>query len=475
MRKFAILLLAATCFFIKSKAQSGHAITVEIKNWKDTTLYLGNYYGQKTYLYDSARLNRQGIAVFKGSKEIPPGIYFVLMPDKQKYFEMLIPSGKQHFSVTADTTDLINKVQFQHSEDNDLFYAYNRFLSDENKKIQQMKANHQVDSASLRDEEKKVNDEINQYRDNLKEKRPSSMLAMIFAAMEDPKLPPGHTAEKDKKDSLFAYYYTREHYWDHINFKDSTLLRTPILEGKLQTYFTRLVPPIPDSIDEAADALLTMAKANKAMHKFVLWWLTYTYEASPYMGMDAVFVHLVEKYYLPPAKVDWLSDKELSKIIDRAYSIAPNLIGNEAPDIHLYDSLMHPHDLYDIKSKYTLLVFWDPTCGHCIIEVPQMDSAYRASWKKMGVTMVGIRSDGTKEQWEDFIQKHHLTGWHHWWDPDDSSNFRQLYDVYSTPVTYLLDANKKIIAKRLGVDAITDFLEHQQGEKKQKAKKHSTR
>jgi hypothetical protein len=44
-------------------------------------------------------------------------------------------------------------------------------------------------------------------------------------------------------------------------------------------------------------------------------------------------------------------------------------------------------------------------------------------------------------------------------DPNHESNFRKLYDIYSTPVIYLLGEDKKIIAKRLSVDMIKDFIE----------------
>jgi hypothetical protein len=91
--------------------------------------------------------------------------------------------------------------------------------------------------------------------------------------------------------------------------------------------------------------------------------------------------------------------------------------------------------------------------------VPKLDSAFNASWKKKGVTMYGVRTDGTKEEWTKFIRDNHLKGWIHAWDPGYTSNYRKFYDVYATPVVYLLDQNKKILAKRLGVRQLDEFLE----------------
>jgi hypothetical protein len=42
------------------------------------------------------------------------------------------------------------------------------------------------------------------------------------------------------------------------------------------------------------------------------------------------------------------------------------------------------------------------------------------------------------------------------------TTIRQLYDVFKTPTFYLLDKDKKIIAKNLTVDQFHDFLQSQQ-------------
>jgi peroxiredoxin len=166
----------------------------------------------------------------------------------------------------------------------------------------------------------------------------------------------------------------------------------------------------------------------------------------------------VEKYYVTN-QAYWISEEQKEKIISRAYAIAPNLIGQKAAALALQDSVGKPKSLYDVKAKYTVLVFWDPTCGHCITEVPKLDSAYKASWKKKGVVMYGVKTDGTQAEWTKFIKDKDLSGWIHVWDPGYKSNYRKFYDVYSTPLVYLLDANKKILAKRLGVEQLEGFLE----------------
>ena len=73
--------------------------------------------------------------------------------------------------------------------------------------------------------------------------------------------------------------------------------------------------------------------------------------------------------------------------------------------------------------------------------------------------MVGVKTEGTREEWLQFINEHHLSGWVHGTDPQAATNYRRLYDVYSTPMIYLLDDKKKIVAKKLGVEQLQEFLD----------------
>lgn len=456
----AILLFSSFPFAF---GQTGHAITVHLKGYHQGMLYLGNFYGKQTYVVDSVKMNTQGTAVFKGKDTLPGGIYFVLLPKKRRYFEMLVDK-QQHFSINADTTDGFRNIVFSGSSDNDQFKTYNAFLRKEQQKAQQAKKAH-ADSAAFAKIQEQIKDEIAAYRDSFRLRHPSGLLSMIFKAMDDPVIPPAPKGLSPHEDSIYKFNYFKKHYWDNVDFSDSRILYTPIMDTRMHRYFSQMVVPQPDSVDEVADALLARVHDNREMFKYMLWWLTDTYGNSPYMGMDAVFVHLVEKYYMT-GQAFWMTKEQTQKLITRASQIAPNLIGNTAPNLALKTPDMKNISLWNVKSPYTILVFWDPTCGHCQITVPRLDSAYEHHWKKEGVKMMGVLAGGTKKQWLDFIKAHHMEDWVNAWDPDKATNYRRLYDVYMTPIIYLLDAHKKILAKKLGVEQLDAFLDHLQKDPK---------
>lgn len=101
------------------------------------------------------------------------------------------------------------------------------------------------------------------------------------------------------------------------------------------------------------------------------------------MGMDAAFVHMVENYYMR-GKAFWLKPEDIEKYADRAHKIAPNVLGNIAPELNIPGLDGKDHSLHAVNAKYTLLIFWSPDCGHCLKEMPLVDSVYNAVLKKKG-------------------------------------------------------------------------------------------
>jgi thiol-disulfide isomerase/thioredoxin len=125
--------------------------------------------------------------------------------------------------------------------------------------------------------------------------------------------------------------------------------------------------------------------------------------------------------------------------------------------------------LYNVNSDYIVVCFWNPTCGHCQKQVPRLDSIYKAKWKSEGVKMYGVLTE-TKDVdlWKKFIKEKSLGGWINVYETDaqrkiiqDSkqASYKQLYDVIQTPTLYLLDKDKKIIAKKLTLEQMDDVLD----------------
>lgn len=464
------LLFALLFLGFWATGQPGYSIKVKLKPFKNQYIYLGYYFGKSLPIMDSIKLNAQSEGVFQGKTKLMGGIYLIGFPDKKGFFEVLVDK-EQHFSVSADSADILNSLVYTNSKDNQLFSAYQKFMNDKGRAVDAARkaipGSPPADSIRLTQVLRGYNEEVQQYREDIEKKYPGSMLALLMRGLKEPQIPPAANHPGGKYDSAYAYQYYKSRFWESVSLSDERLLRTPFFEQKLEKYFNQIVLPVPDSIKYEADRIIGQAKKNKEMFKYVLSKLVEMYINPQYMGQDAVFVHLFEKY-ISNGEADWFNEKQKKYIFDRAYNLFANLIGQPAANLQLVDTLDKPAPLYGINAPYTVVCFWDPTCGHCKEVVPKVDSIFKAKWKAKGIKLYGVMVDGGKELWTSYIREQQLHDWTHAYETKamrdavyaaNQPNFRQLYDVYTTPVLYLLDKDKRIIAKKLSWDQLDNVLE----------------
>ncbi len=468
-----ILLPICLLLAIASFAQPGYEIKVVFKPFKKKYIYLGHYFGKTYPIIDSVLLNEKSEGVFKGTKKLPGGIYLVGYPNKTGFFEILVDK-QQRFTVIADTATIRNGLQFVNSPDNIMFTHYQQYMAGKGKEIttkqQQYKlAKTKADSTNLTNELVRLDKTVSDYRNNLIVKNPGTILSALLVTMREPQLTGRLKTPANKTDSLDAYNFYKAHYWDGVNFWDGRLAYTTFFEEKLDKYFAQLVVPDPDSIIFELDRMLGPASINEEMTRFLLVKFTNRYLVQKYMWEDAILVHLFEKYFAQK-EYPWLNAQGRKIITDRAYSLMANIMGTPASDIELPDSTGTTRQLYSDSSAYTLVAFWDPSCGHCKEVLPKLDSFYRAKWNAAGLRIYAVakETDATKKDWLNFISDHKLTGWTHVYysKADDKARtdanipgYAQLYDVQTYPTLYLLDKDKRIIAKKLTYEQIDEVLD----------------
>jgi peroxiredoxin len=177
------------------------------------------------------------------------------------------------------------------------------------------------------------------------------------------------------------------------------------------------------------------------------------------MGMDALFVDLARTYYFS-GQAFWSTEESLKKIRENVVFVEHNLIGLTAPDLTLENIDGEFVNLHKIKSKITIVMIYEPNCSHCKVFVPQFHKDVYQEFKDKGLTVYAIYSMTNKEEWSEFLTKHNLYDWINVWDENQNSQFKILYDGRKTPAVYILDENKKIIAKGLGVEQISDLMKN---------------
>ncbi|HEX2534651.1 MAG TPA: DUF5106 domain-containing protein [Chitinophagaceae bacterium] len=462
-----IATLAAAFFTFCASAQTGYEIKVQLKPLKKQWVYLGHYYGKQLPIIDSVLLNENSEGVLRGPKKLKGGIYLVGFPDRARNFEILVDRA-QRFTIVADTARL-DQTTFVNSPENTAFKAYQDYMTVNGRQLDALYKQRGTLTGAEAEKNRTAIEGLNQtirsYRDNIIRKDPESLLAVLLTAMREPEVP--QTPEA-RSDSTFAYRYFKQHYWDDVNFYDGRLVNTPFFEAKLDRYFEQLVYPSADSVIRELDWMLGYASIDTVMQQFLLVKFANRYLNQKFMWEDKVFVHLFEKYFSNKSYT-WLNDRGRKVLTDRAYSLMANLTGNPASDIALPDPSGKTANLYEVAAPFTLVAIWDPTCGHCKEVMPKIDSLYEAKWKGLGMKVFAMakETDGTKDTWLKFIKDHKLEKWTHVYYSKEAEKARvdagtpgysQLYDVQSFPTLYLLDAEKRIIAKKVTEDQINEIL-----------------
>ena len=458
-----ILSTCLICFsFLTINGYSqGYDITIKVDGIKDTSAYLSYYYGKGQYYRDTAEVNKSGEMNFTSKDTLAHGLFSLILNDV-KLFDFIV--DKQKFSLSTDTVNSIKAMKVKNSPENELFFEYLNFLNlrqREVKKLQEeLETADENRKAEIDARMTELDEEVKTYIDNLHKDYKGTFTSNFIYGLEYPQVPEAPKNEDGSIDSSFSFKYFKKHFFDNLDFTDERLLHSTIYHEKVFYYMNKLTLQDPDSVIKAADYVLGLASQNSELFKYTLSNLTSKYERSEQMGMDAVFVHLAKNYFMKGKADDWFDEKQLEKLSERANALDPLLIGKKAPNIVVKDTAQEKFlELYKINAKYTIVYIWSPECGHCKIATPKLKKLYD-KYKDKGVEVFGVGNEFENEEWIEFIRKHDLN-WINGSDGGDfRSNFRSLYDVYSTPETYLLDENKNILSKKMSVESLENILEY---------------
>ena len=210
------------------------------------------------------------------------------------------------------------------------------------------------------------------------------------------------------------------HFWDGIEDFDGPTDENPILAAQIDFYFDKMVAPPPDSITLEISRLIDKTENNTDLRDFILWHLLERYRYPEYMSQDQVFVWLYDQYF-SQLEIKDLNETNLALIQEKAERLRRLALFNVAPGIKLGDSI----DLQSIENNFTVLFFYDHDCDLCQQEMQDLDSvvAQHPEITKLAIDM------NTDDVQVDVLY--------------------DLYDIETTPLIYVLDRDKRIIAKKI--------------------------
>lgn len=470
MKKLPLIVLTGLLLTSVTQAQptsttppDGFKITGRINGLKDTTVVLAHYFGATQYIpKDTARVDATGSFLFAGKKSLPTGLYLVITT-KHGYLQFLIPDAGQQFSFQTDTSNIVKNMKVTGSQENELFYGYQQQLGQLNEEAQALneRKKRQSDAgsaAAINQQMAGLQKRAQQQREQFFRDNATTFAVKLLKAAAEPEVPPAPKAANGRPDSVWVFNYFKHHFWDDFDFADERFVRTPFLQQKLDRYLKELTVQNADSLIKEADRVVGKALAgkNQDVKSYVIWYITSQYEQPKVMGTDGLYVHMFEKYYATGV-MPTTDTSTVRKIGERVATLKPTLVGKTLVAPPVSDTLRRPIALSSIKADYTVVYFYAPHCGHCRESAPKLKK-FVDGYKGKGAEVLAIAVEDSPEEWKKFIREFKLEKALNGFDYAFRTNYRQQYDVWTTPTVYVLDRNKKIIARKLGVEELEKFI-----------------
>ena len=462
--RFLLLVGIFFSFFLSSNSalsfHGGYRIEVELQNFEGDTLLLGYYFGKSQYLKDTAVLEK-GKFVFEGNDTLKAGVYLLVIPPDNKFVHVLIEEGQTHFSLSVDLNNIVPSAKFKGSAENELYYNYlreiekRRPLADTLRKQMVIDSNNKVACQAKLD---KLDKEVTQIQDDLKLKHPKSLTTFLIHANREKPLPEfNDLPEDERKQKQFEFY--KAHYFDNFDLSDERALYSGMIQTKIDYYLQKLSYQYPDSQSVAMDYLLH--KMGPGTQTFQYYLVHFLNEAarSKRMGMDAVYVHLIDNYYAK-GLAPWTEKEQLDKLMGQAETARPILIGKTAPNLTFFKESGESVSVHSLPNEYTVLFFWDPECGHCKKSIPAIIEFYN-EYKNKGVEILAIctkTGQDISSCWST-IKERGMDIWVNVSDQYIRNRYKTIYDVKTTPQIYILDKDKKIIVKKIAGEDLKTVMD----------------
>ncbi len=454
-----ILLITASA----SAFGQGHKIEVNLKPAAGKDLILANYYLGNIYAKDTIHLDNNGHGAFAGDTLLPQGIYKMFV-DQDENFDLLLGADQQFIITNPEFESQTMKVAG--SKELEAFADYMVFLRNlQNKGAElreKLKSASGAEKDKLQKEMESLTPQLHDYWAKIENELPNSFLAKFVKANYVPALDvstlPKEIQNNDSLLLLAKFYYQREHYWDNFDYTDERFLYTPFYKPKLETWFNKVLYQSYDSVKPYVFNFIEEVRPHKRIFQFAASWFLNSSINSNIMGMDALFVDLAREYYLS-GEAFWTTEESMDKIEENVLFSEKNLIGMTAPDLTLESVDGEYFNLHQVDAPYTVLLIYEPNCSHCQIFVPEFHEKVYEKYKSKGLKVYSIYSMDDKEEWVEFLTKHDMYDWINVWDKDHISRFKILYDARKTPGVYVLDENKKIVAKKMTVEQLDKFME----------------
>ncbi len=428
-------------FLMACVVQAQHKISGTFTPAKDYTWVIAYRImpGTQAYIADTAVNNGNFTLTLPTSAE--PGTYRLVyaVPQEQFYFDVLY-DGKEDILVNFDAQ---NGPSYSASEENKIYNAYFKEITGLKQMFIDFYKNGSTDRAAYQKLIQQSNQAQTAYEESTK-----GMLVHEFIVANRPYIPTEYETEQ-------AYWQNKkDHYFDFFDLKNPTLQASGFLTDRVNGYvFTAITTAVKTKAETERLYRTNIEMVNGKLQgtdpmfqQHVMYGL---WSKAASFGFDETSDHIFNTYLKSLSK-----RTNNQKIIDEIEKHNRLRFGATAPDI-VWQEGTETKKLSELEgADCYVLIFWSSTCSHCLSELPPLHKKM-VSFKNIKVIAVGMEDD--EVNWK--LESAKLSGFEHAialgkWE----SKYAKSYAISQTPSYFVLDKDKRIIAKPENDKALVQFL-----------------
>jgi thiol-disulfide isomerase/thioredoxin len=193
-----------------------------------------------------------------------------------------------------------------------------------------------------------------------------------------------------------------------------------------------------DLFIEAVDHILIKTNQDPDVYAFILDYIIRGFEKFKF---EKVLNHIADHYLNESCETE---NKSLMQ--KRLGAYRKMALGNTAPDIIMEDINGNIVALSGVDHEYTLVLFWASWCPHCNSMLPELKKWYNEE-RIVDMEIFAVSIDTSHADWHNMVISEQLPwincnepgGWY--------GKVAMDYNLYATPTMFILDRNRKILAK----------------------------
>lgn len=249
--------------------------------------------------------------------------------------------------------------------------------------------------------------------------------------------------------------YLKTHFFDLIDFDDERLIHS---DAYTSTSFQYLMlhrniglsgTEQEREYQRAVDSILYQARNNDVVFDFLLNYLMNGFEQ---LRMDHLLEYLASNYNSKTCVAE-----QKTTLQRRLEAHRNQVTGYTCPDFNVPGPDGQPIRLSDMNNNVFLVVFWASWCPHCMESLPALKQWY--DQQDMNLEIIAISLDTVRSDWLKAVSDHaflwkngcDLLGW--------EGKTAKDYNVYATPTLFLLDRQRKILAKPTDIESFIRIVD----------------